>query len=541
MIKLLMRVRLSALFHISFAPGKKKKDGEASPKKISPAKVVLFAILYAYLVLVFFGLFSMAFFGLSMLYFGTSNEWVYFSMFVILSFAVLFLGSVFTAKSEIFEAKDNEILLTMPIRPRDILASRMLTLLVVNFAFESVVALPAAGVWVLLGSPTLLGGVAFLFTFLSLPFFGLAISCLFAWLISIITSKMPKKTFATVFFSLLFFVLYFYFVSNAESWVIMIGENGAVIAEAIGGILPLYWVGSSIAGGGNLLHLLFSLLIYLLPFVAVYAILAKSFIKIVTAKAGTGAKKAVGKAEFRASTLQNALLKREFSRLLSSATYLLNNGLSIPFAIIIAVVAAVQKNNLLVNFEAIPIPDLGSMLCALFAGGLCFLCSMGCFTASSISLEGKTLWLLRSLPVSGADVLRAKLKMSIWLTAPTNMLAGLILAVAYRPDPAVWLLLLTVPALFSVFSANLGLICNLCHPVFDWINEAQAVKQGVSMLLTMLFTSLSALVLLGVGAVLAIFSYWLTLVGTLALLALGIWLTYRYLMQGGARRWDALG
>ncbi len=538
MIKLLLRARLSALFHVTFAPSKKKKAGSA-PQTVSRGKIALVIILFAYLAAVFIGMFFAAFFGLSMMYLGTANEWVYFSMFALLSFALICLGSTFTAKSEIFEAKDNELLLSMPIRPRDILASRMLSLLVFNFIMECIVAIPAAGVWVVLGKPSFLGVAAFLLAFFSIPFFGLAVSSLLAWGISMITAKMPKKTLATVVFTLLFFVLYFYFVSNAETFFAAFAENGALIAELMGGFLPLYWMGSAIANG-NLLHILLSTLIYLVPFVLVYVILSYSFIKIVTTKSGSKKKQAAKTAQARATSVPRALLGREFSRLLGSATYILNSGVSIPLTLIAAVFVAIQGDSLLVSFAEIPVPNIVDLFGAILTVGLCMLTSMGFFTAASISLEGKTLWQLRSLPVTGQDVLRAKLMMSLCLTVPTNLIAGTVIAIAFKPSLPVILMLLLLPSLYAIWAANIGLICNLCHPVFDWINEAQAVKQGTAVFLTMLLTTLPIFVLAVIGAVLAFLTYWLSLIAIAGLMTLGIVLTYRYLMRGGVRRWNAL-
>ena len=55
-----------------------------------------------------------------------------------------------------------------------------------------------------------------------------------------------------------------------------------------------------------------------------------------------------------------------------------------------------------------------------------------------------------------------------------------------RPGPAAAAGLVLLPAAFTVLSGNIGLIANLRHPNLNWINETQAVKQGMSVLLSML-------------------------------------------------------
>ena len=535
MIKILVRARFAAML-AALTPKKKNQDPNKKPGK---GMLVLMLVLYLYLGFIFMMLFFSAFFGISQIYLPSNMGWMYFSMFVILSFAMMFIGSVFTAKSQIFEAKDNDLLLAMPIRPRDILASRMLVLLLLNYLMEAVVAVPAAIVWMLFGNGQFLTWLGFLLTVLALPFFGLAISCLFAWVISMITAKLPKSSFVTVAAFLLFFFAYFYLISNAEQYLTLFAENGDAIASSLGGILPLYWFGAGIADG-NLWQLAVSLLIYILPFALTYYLLSRSFIRLLTTKKGSRHKVAEKASVVRAGNAQKALLKRELARLCSSSAYMLNCGLSIPLLLIVAVAAVVKRDTILSVFSEIGWNGINNILCCCFVLALCFLNSMALFTAPSVSLEGKTLWLIRSLPVSSADILRAKLKMHIVITAPVNLICGIVLAIAYTPSIPVILLLLIAPPLYCVWIANIGLICNLCHPVTDWINEAQVVKQGAAILLTMLFSTLPVFVLAAIGVVLAIFSYWLTLLFVCALIMLGVVLTYRYLMRGGVARWEGI-
>lgn len=535
MIKILIRARFGSML-AAMTPKRKNKD---AAQKSGRGTLILMLVLYLYLFVVFGMMFFSAFLGLAGLYLPTENAWMYFSMFVILSFIMMFIGSVFMAKAELFEAKDNEMLLSMPIRPRDILASRMIGLLLVNFVMEAVVAIPCMVVWSIFGGGQILSWVAFLLTALALPFFGLAVSCLIAWIISLITSKLPKNAFLPMILFLAFFLGYFYLISNMETYLESFTAKGAQIAASLQGIAPLYWFGAGIANA-NWWQLAVSLLIYLLPFVLTYYVLSRTLIKILTTKRGVRHKKIDTAVSAAVGSAQNALLKREFARLFSSATYMLNAGISIIFLPIAAIAAVIKRGEIFQIFAELGLSGIENVLCLGIAAGFCLIASMVLFTAPSVSLEGKTLWVVRSLPVSGADILRAKLRMHCLITMPAFALFGAVVAIAYAPSLPVALLLVVAPALYSAWCANVGLICNLCHPVFDWINEAQVVKQGTAVLLTMLFCSLPMFALAIVGGVLAIFSYWLTLVFILGAMGLGIFLTYRYLMRSGVTRWDAL-
>ena len=75
----------------------------------------------------------------------------------------------------------------MPVPPGMILLSRMAALLAMNFVLELVVALPVFVSWLQYGETSGTGITAFVVIVLALPLFSLAVSCLFAWLVSLVT------------------------------------------------------------------------------------------------------------------------------------------------------------------------------------------------------------------------------------------------------------------------------------------------------------------------------------------------------------------
>mgnify|MGYP007101871786 CR=1 FL=1 len=82
---------------------------------------------------------------------------LYFAFAALLSFALMFVGGVFMAKFQLFEARDNELLLSLPIRPLDILLSRLFLLWLIAVVSGLPVLAPALLVW-----PKALGAVGWL-------------------------------------------------------------------------------------------------------------------------------------------------------------------------------------------------------------------------------------------------------------------------------------------------------------------------------------------------------------------------------------------
>ncbi|MBQ9760223.1 MAG: hypothetical protein IJW16_02615 [Clostridia bacterium] len=537
MIKTLVKLRFTAFLQL-LTNRNSKKGYQASSAGASKGKLILWLLLYAYVAVVFAFMFGSALLAFSSLAFAMNMEWFFFSMFVLMAFILMFIGSVFTTKSQLFEAKDNDILLTLPIRPRDILISRMVSLIIINFFFEMIVAIPAAVIWGIYGNGGILSWVFFAITVLALPFFSFAISGVFAWLLSLLSAKFKNSAWITTALYLVFFMGYFYVISNMQEYMQMAALSGAQIADAFRSVLPLYWFGSAI-GNENALHLLLSLLIYIIPFVVAFAVIAHSFMKICTVKPSTGRakKERAGQLGVKTHSVPTALLLRELKRLASSSTYMLNCGLGALLAIVASV--AMVFNRDAISSLATMLGD-STLLGVILILMLCTINATCIFTAPSVSLEAKQIGLLRSLPVRTEEILHAKLKMHYVIMMPTEAICSLVLAIVFPLPLPMIIGLLIVPQLFVVWTANIGLICSVCHPMLEWTNEAVAVKQGTAVLLTMLFASLPAIVI-GIGSIfLAMLSPWLALAAMVVLPLVGDILSYRYLMRGGVKRFEQI-
>ena len=534
MLKTLIRIQLRA--QLAGMMNRQRNGAKAAQKKKS-ATPVLFALLMLYCVVVFGFLFYMQFSQLAAAFAPAGLGWLYFAMYAIMAFALMFIGSIFLAKTQLFEAKDNELLLAMPIRPGDILLSRMVILLAYDFVFELVVAVPAALAWSLEAGFTALGAVSFALLIVTLPLFSMAVSCLFAWLLSLLTARIRHKSLFSMVFSLAFFAVYMVFCMRINQYVMQLAANGAVIAGKLAAVVPLYWMGSAMAGG-SALHLVYALLVTAVPFVLAYWLLARAFIRIVTTKRGFARIRYARKA-MKCASQNAALLQREFRRLGSCPVYMMNCGLGLVFMLAAAVFLVIKQADarMLVSSLGLPAQTLGVI--GVLAAGM--LVSMAPFTAPSVALEGNTLWIIRTMPVSSGQVLRAKLRMGLVLMLPVTVLLVAALAPVVQ-DGLVWVCMSLTCVLLAVFMNNLGLVENLRHPGLGWINETQAVKQSVSVLFTML---LGWAVLLAMGLLWFLLldghipaqAYLLIWSAVLALLSV---LSGRWIMTRGARRFDAL-
>ena len=272
MLKILLKSRLLSLWTSLSKSTNKKRKGITGA-----ALAVVFVILGIYMLTMF----SVLFYGMSITLKGSGNEWAVISLATIVASSLCLIGSVFTTKTQIFESNDNDLLLSMPIKPKYILASRILVLLVINFGLESIVMLPLMVVYGIVCGYSAVGFIYALLTYLLIPFLVLAVSSVIAWIISYISSKLKNKNLVSTALYLIFFGAYMYFcfgVTNEE----MVNINPDIFKNTF----VFYYVGNSIANG-NFIHFLYFALSAIIPSVITFILISRSFIKIITTKKAT--------------------------------------------------------------------------------------------------------------------------------------------------------------------------------------------------------------------------------------------------------------
>jgi ABC-2 type transport system permease protein len=511
---------------------------------------VIWAMLYF-----FYQIFSM----MHDVLFAIDLGWLYFALGAVIVFSLCVVTNIFNAQAQIFDARDNELLLSMPIRPSAILTARILSLLAMEYAFEILVAAPAFYLWLSGGHASAVGVMCFVAGFVLLPLPALAVSCLLAWILSLLTSRFARKNITQLIISLAFLVVYFKFATSLQSFAANLVQSGAALAAAFRRALPpLYFYGSSVADGDPLRALLFALCA-VLPFVLTVALLSANFIKSATTKVGIKKRQYREKAA-RQSSVFGALLRREAARYLSNAMFILNMSLGSIFTLVAAVALVVQRSAVVAQLLSIAaqldiittiseVPVLARLGAALYSPALAvclalmMMASMCCASAALVSLEGGTLWILRSVPVPARDVLLSKAGFHMVLVAPPVLIASVLASVSlFGGDISSVALAIILPQLFILLTALGGLALNLKMPRFDWLNELQPVKQGAPIILTSLgamalILGAALLYLLVAGQYMSPTSFgWLM---AAALAALDI-LLYRWMVTFGARRFDSL-
>ncbi len=202
----------------------------------------------------------------------------------------------------------------------------------------------------------------------------------------------------------------------------------------------------------------------------------------------------------------------------------------------IAAVAALIRKDALAEFFAeaqlsMPLFEVAVFLSLMLVG-------MSCTTAVSISLEGKTLWILKEAPVATGSIFDAKAACSMAVSIPISLVTSILFAFALSLSAAQCLLLFLACAAMATFMALLGLVINLRFPKLDADNDTVVVKQSLSAMLGlfggMVLTGVLALVYALVLAPLVSFTIFLAAV--IILMFVSSLLMRGWLTSKGARR-----
>ena len=538
MLKVLIKKQFYELFQNYFND---RKTGKRKSKGKTIGLIVLFAFLLLYVAFMFFGLSSMLGAVLLEGSAGMETGWLYFAIMGILALLLGVFGSVFNTYAGLYQGKDNEMLLAMPIKPGDILLARMTGVLAMSALYSGIVWLPAVlNFWRFTGL-SFLHVLSPLFMFVMLAVFVTVVTCVLGWIVALVTARLKHKNILTVVISLAFFAGYYYFCMRLNSLIMLIVQNAGAVGDAVRRwIFPIYHLGRGAAG--NMGSLLIFTLMTAVFAVILYTVLSRSFIKLLTTKKGEK-KNVYRERAVKSQSAEKALLSREIKRFLACPVYMLNTGLGVVIALFMAVAALVKADMLRsVLTEMMTETGMGThMLTAIPLLVTMMVFSMDAVSASSVSLEGKYLWIVRSMPVSSSDILKAKLNLHMIVNAVPAMITAACLGIAFRQEAHIVFLMAVVSFVFIRFSAEIGLMMDLLKTNLTWTSEMVPVKQGLPVLFSMLISSgvaiLPAIGYIRLGDLLKPEYYLLVL---LILFTLGVRIIDRWIRTKGTERFELL-
>jgi ABC-2 type transport system permease protein len=293
------------------------------------------------------------------------------------------------------------------------------------------------------------------------------------------------KTLTTI-FSFAFLILIVGGSWTMQRWMSTLVSN----ADQVIGTLARYYPPAGAlakAAGGNWLSLLWFLLWLLVPYLIIISFLSHFYRPLLAyfqAK-GSGHTAKINLHHEKVRSPFSALLRKEAKRYFSSTLYLTNTAFGM-ILLLAAAVASLFVSPLALLGENEVMSVLPTSISVVGAAGLLlFVISMSNTACSSISLEGKTLWQLRVIPVDTKAVFQAKLALNYLLIFPIMTVSVILLSIGLSLSFAEGIALFLIAAATGAMCPMIGLMANLWYPKFNFENDAQVVKQSLAAMLGM--------------------------------------------------------
>lgn len=449
------------------------------------------------------------------------------TMMAICSFLILFT-SVYKVVGLVIGCKDYDMLASLPIKNQDIMISKWATLYLGNLLFLLVILVPGVIVYQSYVHVDVMFYILLALLIMVLPLLPLTIGCLVGIVIRFLASRFKYSNILTVVLSCGAIILYMYFIFQLQSKTELV-SIGTTVATMLNNMYPLTTIFVDALCNLDIVALVLFTIINVASFGIFTALLSKYYVRINNALLERKAKGNYVLTKAKRSGVLMTLFKKEMKRYFSSSIYVLNTAMGVLLQTVAIVYLAFQGEATI--REVIPM-DISGLLVQVLPIFVCLLAGMCTTTACCISMEGKQLWIIKTLPISTMQIFLAKMLVNVVITLPLSIMNTLIISFVFHlPIVQVFLALLII-IVYVLCSSMSGLIINLFFPVFNWQSEARVVKQSISVMLQMVFGIALAIV---PGVMLLVYGLPFVLEGYLIFLVILTSVEYLFLKNQGSK------
>lgn len=421
-----------------------------------------------------------------------------------ISSLVTFLFSIFLIPSIFYFSKDSETLLALPLPPQTILSAKFSVCLVYEYAFTLIVCVPLFLAYANHAQISIVYILFAILLFMSLPIYPLVLSSIITMLLMRFVPFFKNRDRFNMIAGILsiVFAFSFSFLMNSST---MTNDPNALITMLVQGhnsmislfsrIFPAIPFAANAVIDGDAV----SLVIYLLITAAALGVLVllgrwlyfKGAIGFSETKSSRKALSAKDYSRVLRHSKVRTYLIKEMRLLIRTPVYALNCiGMCLLMPIMLLVIFLTTDTDTLLQ----QLPDItpyldGKLPYAILAGmAIGFLFSnLNLISATAISREGTNLSFMKYIPMTLKEQLHAKVLSGILMSVVSMLLTMLCIYYLLPIFPLFWYLLAAASSLITIVLGNYAsLALDILHPKLVWEQEAAAVKQNMSGIVSML-------------------------------------------------------
>lgn len=436
------------------------------------------------------------------------------TMFIMFTSLLTIIEGIYKSQGILFEAKDNDLLFSLPISKSKIFFTRVFKLISFQFLYNSLFMLPAIVVYAIYEKPNLSFYILSLIMLVLLPIIPTIIGCIIGYIIKGLSSKFKARNIIQIVLTSIMLVFIFYFSLNIQGMIANIAQNANSINNVITRIYYPAGLYINLIQNFNILDLVILLAINIIPAILFIYIASIFYFKIISKlgeKTNNSRKVNLKKASdkiFKVKSQLSGLINKEMKRFFSSPVFIINAGFGMVLMVVATIAISINFDGMINSLTqgediGISISEIRNMMPKIFYGFVVFVSCMTSITSSMISLEGKSFNITKSLPVSPEKVLLSKVLTSNIISIPVILICDIIFFIVFKVAIIDIVFILLASIIVPTFTALVGILMNLKYPKMDATSDTEVVKQSMSSMLSVfigMFTGILSVAIIIMGS-----------------------------------------
>lgn len=416
-----------------------------------------------------------------------SDKYLIVYMMAFAATAMIIFFSIQLAQGNLFAFKDFDFLMSLPLPKSTIMISKMVSFLVINYGYSGFLLIPTIVIYGIQSSMGILYYLYALIGFIALPLIPMVLSSIIALLIRALAGKSRFRSLFTNLLSIVVFGLIFIgsfalsFSANSTTTIVI---NPDDLIRPMMTWIP--FVGYYVKGvvETDFVSLLISLVMNFAVFALFVFAFNKTFIKINSnLQEGYHVKNYRLKRIEKSSCLMT-LYGKELKKFFGNFMYVMNMAMGQVMLVLGAGYVLLNKNVLFGMLEQLAGPQavtqLSSNVFVLVCGACIFFALLSNSSAVSISLEGKNLWIVKSLPIKTMDLFMSKILVNVSIIAIPSLIGFIAMTLAFDFNLLYIIEGLLLIGMISFFVGFMGITVNLFFPKLEFDREILVIKQSAA-------------------------------------------------------------
>ena len=416
-------------------------------------------------------------------------EYVTLSFFAIAVVFLTIIEGIYKSGSLLFNCKDDQLLLSLPIKKRTVLFIRIFKFYIFELLYNSLFLLPVIIAYAYYIHPSFSYYLVSIIAILILPIIPVVLSCIIGFIITYLSSMFKGKNIVQTIITMFFLLIIFYISYNMESFTNNLVKKANSLNEIITKLYYPVGAYTSLVNSFNIKDFLIYIFSHIIIIILTIFILSKLYFKI-----NSNNKKVLinhnknSKYIVKTNNRLISFIKKEFNRFVTTPVFIINAGFGLILFIVICIFVSIRFDTAIRTFtNSIPNIDVEAIKANLpiyMFGLVCFSSLMTSITSSMISLENKSFNILKSLPIKSYMIVLYKVVTALVIMIPCILLGDIIIFIRFKFDIVSIILILIATIILPFVSEIIGIIANLKYPKLDATNDTEIVKQSMSSMIS---------------------------------------------------------